>query len=133
MYGFLQIFEEIGFFIFQILNPKPKILILHFSKFSFFKKLIKISFFPIISAQNPKIFRIFCCESPGFSSFSRPAPPHFKEQGYEHVQVCMVDCPGHASLIRTIIGGGMGLFCFVLFCFGFCILCFLGGETMTQH
>ena len=26
-------------------------------------------------------------------------------QGYEEVQVTLVDCPGHASLIRTIIGG----------------------------
>ena len=25
--------------------------------------------------------------------------------GYEDVQVTLVDCPGHASLIRTIIGG----------------------------
>ena len=26
-------------------------------------------------------------------------------QGYDDVQVTLVDCPGHASLIRTIIGG----------------------------
>lgn len=43
----------------------------------------------------------------GFSSFMAPAPPHFKEAlpHVSQVQVTLVDCPGHASLIRTIIGG----------------------------
>ena len=69
----------------------------------------------------------------GFSSFSMPVPAHLEGpwsslslggswipvstcprvlcvcygagQGYEDVQVTLVDCPGHASLIRTIIGG----------------------------
>lgn len=27
------------------------------------------------------------------------------EAGYNQVQYTLVDCPGHASLIRTIIGG----------------------------
>lgn len=27
------------------------------------------------------------------------------DTGYDQVQVTLVDCPGHASLIRTIIGG----------------------------
>jgi selenocysteine-specific elongation factor len=41
----------------------------------------------------------------GFSSFTVPAPPHILAAGYGQVQVTLVDCPGHASLIRTIIGG----------------------------
>ncbi|CAI8054509.1 Selenocysteine-specific elongation factor [Geodia barretti] len=41
----------------------------------------------------------------GFSSFSMPVPAHLEGGGYEDVQVTLVDCPGHASLIRTIIGG----------------------------
>mmetsp|Transcript_87983 Transcript_87983/g.137886 ORF Transcript_87983/g.137886 Transcript_87983/m.137886 type:complete len:669 (-) Transcript_87983:122-2128(-) len=41
----------------------------------------------------------------GFSSFSADAPDHFKEAGYDTLQFCLVDCPGHASLIRTVIGG----------------------------
>ncbi|EFN58810.1 hypothetical protein CHLNCDRAFT_48540 [Chlorella variabilis] len=41
----------------------------------------------------------------GFSSFMVPAPPQIQAAGYSHVQFTLVDCPGHASLIRTIIGG----------------------------
>lgn len=41
----------------------------------------------------------------GFSSFTIPIPDRLKDSGYEHVQFTLVDCPGHASLIRTIIGG----------------------------
>ncbi|KAG7158100.1 selenocysteine-specific elongation factor-like [Homarus americanus] len=41
----------------------------------------------------------------GFSSFVIDAPDHIKELGYEKLQFTLVDCPGHASLIRTIIGG----------------------------
>merc|ERR1719428_765413 len=41
----------------------------------------------------------------GFSSFSVESPDHFKEKGFETIQFCLVDCPGHASLIRTVIGG----------------------------
>ncbi|PSC71534.1 Selenocysteine-specific elongation factor [Micractinium conductrix] len=41
----------------------------------------------------------------GFSSFTVPAPPHIAAVGYGRVQFTLVDCPGHASLIRTIIGG----------------------------
>lgn len=42
----------------------------------------------------------------GFSSFSIPIPDHLKSQCYtDNLQVTLVDCPGHASLIRTIIGG----------------------------
>ncbi len=38
----------------------------------------------------------------GFSSFTIPAPAAL---GVELLQFTIVDCPGHASLIRTIIGG----------------------------
>eukprot|EP00928_Gymnodinium_smaydae_P044208 TRINITY_DN29507_c0_g3_i2.p1 TRINITY_DN29507_c0_g3~~TRINITY_DN29507_c0_g3_i2.p1 ORF type:complete len:680 (-),score=127.05 TRINITY_DN29507_c0_g3_i2:149-2188(-) len=41
----------------------------------------------------------------GFSSFSADAPDNFKADGYNTIQFCLVDCPGHASLIRTVIGG----------------------------
>lgn len=46
----------------------------------------------------------------GFSSFTVDLPQHLEDEcrprGYENLQFTLVDCPGHASLIRTIIGGG---------------------------
>ena len=43
----------------------------------------------------------------GFSSFTMPLPEARKGEflGSGSVQYTLVDCPGHASLIRTIIGG----------------------------
>ena len=45
----------------------------------------------------------------GFSSFSVDIPEHIKGAGHiddgGQLQYTLVDCPGHASLIRTIIGG----------------------------
>jgi selenocysteine-specific elongation factor len=45
----------------------------------------------------------------GFSAFTLPMPPHLASDPansiYESIQFTLVDCPGHASLIRTIIGG----------------------------
>jgi len=44
----------------------------------------------------------------GFSSFCVPVPSHLRSAGDAadgHVQFTLVDCPGHASLIRTVIGG----------------------------
>ena len=43
----------------------------------------------------------------GFSSFTVPLPSHLKQEGqaYSVLQFTLVDCPGHASLIKTIIGG----------------------------
>ncbi|KAH9512437.1 hypothetical protein Btru_039583 [Bulinus truncatus] len=43
----------------------------------------------------------------GFSSFTVDIPDAKREalKGYTSVQYTLVDCPGHASLIRTIIGG----------------------------
>ncbi|XP_053725173.1 selenocysteine-specific elongation factor isoform X1 [Synchiropus splendidus] len=45
----------------------------------------------------------------GFSSFTVDFPQHLQEsdtqQRYGSLQFTLVDCPGHASLIRTIIGG----------------------------
>lgn len=43
----------------------------------------------------------------GFSSFQVPFPSHLENEGksYDLLQFTLVDCPGHASLIRTIIGG----------------------------
>ncbi|EDO41867.1 predicted protein [Nematostella vectensis] len=43
----------------------------------------------------------------GFSSFQVALPEHLRSAGSEHdlLQMTLVDCPGHASLIKTIIGG----------------------------
>lgn len=42
----------------------------------------------------------------GFSSFAVPLPEHLTSSGdYSAVQYTLVDCPGHASLMKTIIGG----------------------------
>lgn len=42
----------------------------------------------------------------GFSAFTAPLPAHLgPDCGYSALQFTLVDCPGHASLIRTIIGG----------------------------
>ncbi|XP_068451418.1 selenocysteine-specific elongation factor isoform X2 [Clinocottus analis] len=45
----------------------------------------------------------------GFSSFTVELPDHLRDsagqQQYDSLQFTLVDCPGHASLIRTIIGG----------------------------
>lgn len=43
----------------------------------------------------------------GFSSFTVDVPDHVKSENsqYDSLQYTLVDCPGHASLIRTIIGG----------------------------
>lgn len=40
----------------------------------------------------------------GFSSFIVPLPPQLASSGKGSLQFTLVDCPGHASLIRTIIG-----------------------------
>ena len=42
----------------------------------------------------------------GFSSFTIDLPEQLKSNSsYNQLQITLVDCPGHASLIRTIIGG----------------------------
>lgn len=43
----------------------------------------------------------------GFSSFSVDIPEHLQAAAptCQRLQYTLVDCPGHASLIRTIIGG----------------------------
>jgi len=41
----------------------------------------------------------------GFSSFVIPIPEHLTAEGHDRLQITLVDCPGHASLIKTIIGG----------------------------
>lgn len=41
----------------------------------------------------------------GFSSFSKPVPRDIPDlKGYDSLQYTLVDCPGHAKLIKTIIG-----------------------------
>lgn len=41
----------------------------------------------------------------GFSAMIMEAPSHIKSSSIDKLQLTFVDCPGHASLIRTIIGG----------------------------
>lgn len=41
----------------------------------------------------------------GFSACVTKAPKELEEKGFEKVQYTLVDCPGHASLIKTIMGG----------------------------
>jgi selenocysteine-specific elongation factor len=41
----------------------------------------------------------------GFSGLVLEPNEKIKELGYDFVQFTFVDCPGHASLIKTIIGG----------------------------
>ena len=42
----------------------------------------------------------------GFSAFFTKFPSHkFPESKIKYLQFTLVDCPGHASLIKTIIGG----------------------------
>lgn len=41
----------------------------------------------------------------GFSSFKCALPDHLEGEDAAELQITLVDCPGHASLIRTIIGG----------------------------
>ncbi len=41
----------------------------------------------------------------GFSSFTVATDSELRAKGYEYTQYTLVDCPGHASLIKTIIGG----------------------------
>jgi len=51
----------------------------------------------------------------GFSSFQIELPKHLWREGTCDNEACLVqftlvDCPGHASLIRTIIGGRVFVF-----------------------
>lgn len=47
----------------------------------------------------------------GFSAFVVAVPHWLREKepakldGIEHIQFTLVDCPGHASLMKTVIGG----------------------------
>lgn len=41
----------------------------------------------------------------GFSAMITDVPEHLNSNSFEKLQLTFVDCPGHASLIRTIIGG----------------------------
>jgi selenocysteine-specific elongation factor len=41
---------------------------------------------------------LLCC-------LQKPMPQQLQHLNYNELQFTLVDCPGHASLIRTIIGG----------------------------
>jgi translation elongation factor EF-Tu-like GTPase len=63
----------------------------------------------------------------GFSSFMAPVEGSLFTLPYDQIQFTIVDCPGHASLIRTVLGGAhiidimllvgriLHLFCLFLF------------------
>eukprot|EP00959_Pyramimonas_sp_CCMP1952_P148687 3110419-Pyramimonas_sp.AAC.1 len=76
----------------------------------------------------------------GFSGFTVPTPDNLKETlKHDNVQFTLVDCPGHASLIRTIIGGAQIIDLMML------VVdvtkgiqtqtaeCLVVGEILTQH
>ena len=79
----------------------------------------------------------------GFSAFAVPLPAHLAAPsaaaGSAELQFTLVDCPGHASLIRTIIGGAQIIDLMVL------VIdvtkgiqtqtaeCLVVGEILTQH
>ena len=50
----------------------------------------------------------------GFSAFYLSPPPHIAAQHYQLVQYTLVDCPGHSSLLRSIIGGSSIIDCMLL-------------------
>lgn len=60
---------------------------------------------PLTTPQSPQSRDRGITLDLGFSAFTSPAPPHLQAAGYSQLNVTLVDCPGHASLIRTIIGG----------------------------
>jgi len=64
----------------------------------------------------------------GFSSFQCPLPDQIKSAGYSRLQVTLVDCPGHASLIKTIIGGAQIIDLMVLV-----VDCTKGIQTQTAE
>jgi len=41
----------------------------------------------------------------GFSAFWLEPSVAWKQRGVDKIQITLVDCPGHASLVKTIIGG----------------------------
>mmetsp|Transcript_6312 Transcript_6312/g.9528 ORF Transcript_6312/g.9528 Transcript_6312/m.9528 type:complete len:1035 (-) Transcript_6312:33-3137(-) len=58
--------------------------------------------------KNPQSQRRGITLDLGFSSFAMDLPEHIANEvgdQYDALQFTLVDCPGHASLIRTIIGG----------------------------
>lgn len=52
----------------------------------------------------------------GFSAYQCDLPTHLSEQSskYTKLQFTFIDCPGHAKLIRTVIGGAQIMDLFVL-------------------
>ena len=50
-------------------------------------------------------FSAFLSDVPSHLSSKNGCTPSFVDTNYKHIQYTLVDCPGHASLIRTILGG----------------------------
>ena len=66
----------------------------------------------------------------GFSAFMTDLPEQMKEAKgeYDSLQVTLVDCPGHASLIRTVIGGAQIIDMMILV-----VDCIKGIQTQTAE
>lgn len=74
----------------------------------------------------------------GFSAFLSDIPSQLKgtrtlgnpsvDSKYKHIQYTLVDCPGHASLIRTILGGAQ-----IIDMLLFVIDCLKGIQTQTAE
>ncbi|KAK9818119.1 hypothetical protein WJX72_007434 [[Myrmecia] bisecta] len=75
----------------------------------------------------------------GFSSFTVPLPAHLRQLPYDELQFTLVDCPGHASLIKTIIGGAQIIDLMILVVDvtkgiqAQTAECLVVGEIATQH
>ena len=64
----------------------------------------------------------------GFSSFMSDLPAHLASAEHDRMQITLVDCPGHASLIRTIIGGAQIIDLMLLV-----VDCVKGVQTQTAE
>lgn len=74
----------------------------------------------------------------GFSAFLSDVPSQLKgtrslgepwvDSKYKHIQYTLVDCPGHASLIRTILGGAQIIDMLIIV-----IDCLKGIQTQTAE
>ncbi|CUG51402.1 selenocysteine-specific elongation factor, putative [Bodo saltans] len=71
----------------------------------------------------------------GFSSFTVDVSGHnqFAAKNIQTLQVTLVDCPGHASLIRTVIGGAQIVDCLVVVVSNSGVSGRGGGDWKTAH
>ena len=75
-------------------------MVVHINTYNFKKNC-----FNTLYVKNPESKERGITLDLGFSSFTLEPPDHVLERGFKALQITLVDCPGHASLIKTIIGG----------------------------